>query len=104
MKLIRICDRRKKSVESNIVNRENFIPWSEDYMKEHTDLFRFMTFQMNYDKENKITNRIALIRQYQNELTVVDGNYIIKNDGQVYEFCKILRAARDSVTGKKGRK
>ena len=67
-----------------------------------------MTFQMNFDKENKIMGRIALIRQYQNELKVmdkrVDSNDLIKNDDQVYEFCKILRVARDSVTGKKGKK
>ena len=63
---------------------------------------------MNFDKENKIMGRIALIRQYQNELKVMDkhveSNDLIKNDGQVYEFCKILRAARDSVSRKKGKK
>ena len=89
-------------------NEELKDKWSEDFMKEHIELFRYMTFQMNYDKENKITGRIALIRQYQNELKVmdkrIDCNDLIKNDDQVNEFCKILRAARDSVSGKKGKK
>ena len=103
MKHIHICvKKRKKKIE---VPKDG---WNDDFMKEHIELFRFMTFQMSYDKENKVTGRIALIRQYQNELVVMDKNIqsndLIKNDTQVYEFCKILRAARDSVSGKKGRK
>lgn len=36
--------------------------WTDEFMKGHMELFRFMTFQMNYDKESKSMSRIALIR------------------------------------------
>ena len=34
----------------------------------------------------------------------VEPNDLIKNYGMVVEFCKISRAARESVTGRKGKK
>ena len=92
--------RKKKEEKKKIEGLKD--KWSEDFMKEHMELFRYMTFQMNYDKENKITGRIALIRQYQNELKVMDKR--IESNDLVHEFCKILRVARGSVTGKKGKK
>ena len=77
-------------------------------MKEHTELFKFLAFQLNYGKESKLTGRIALIRQYENELSVVDAgvepNDMIKNDVKIFDFCKILRAAQENVSGKTGKK
>lgn len=79
--------KRKLSVEGNAL-------WSELFMKEHIDLFKFSTFQINYDHEIKNTSRIGLLRQYESELSVIDGdvkvNDLIKNDAKVYEYCKIL--------------
>ena len=63
---------------------------------------------MNYDKESRSTSRIALFRQYNSDLIAVDevfdADFFIKNDQQVFEYCKILRAARDAARGNKKNK
>ena len=81
---------------------------TEQFFKRHIELFRFITFQMNYDKESRSISRIALFRQYNSDLIAVDevfdADFFIKNDQQVFEYCKILRAARDAARGNKKNK
>lgn len=51
--------------------------------------------------------RISYLRQYSSELQVCDKNVsveeLIDDEKRLFEFCKILRAARDTVGNGVGR-
>ena len=75
----------------------------EKYFKRHIELFKYLTFQLNLDKEDRSVSRISLIRQYSNDLKAVDENfeadYFVKNEKKVHELCRILKATRSAARG-----
>ena len=62
-----------------------------------------MTFQINFDKEERSVSRIALIRQYSNDLKACDDEFdvdvFVRNEKKVHEYCRILRATRSAARG-----
>ena len=75
----------------------------ERYFKRHIELFKYLTFQLNFDKEDRSVPRISIIRQYSNDLKAVDENfdadYFVKNEKKVHELCRILKATRSAAHG-----
>ena len=74
----------------------------ERFFKRHIELFKYLTFQLNYDKEDRSVSRISIIRQYSNDLKAVDDNfdpdYFVRNE-KVHELCRILKATRSTARG-----
>lgn len=74
---------------------------SDAFLKQNIELFRYLTFQINYDKEMRSVSRIALLRQYANDLKAItnkfDVNRFIRNKKKIYEYCRILRATRNAA-------
>ena len=74
----------------------------ERYFKRHVELFKYFTFQLNFDKEDRSMSRISLIRQYSNDLKAVDETFdgdFVKNEKKVHELCRILRATHSAARG-----
>ena len=75
----------------------------ERFFKRHIELFKYLTFQLNYDKEDRSVSRISIIHQYSNDLKAVDENfdpdYFVRNEKKVHELCRILRATRSAACG-----
>ena len=73
---------------------------TDQYFKKNIDVFKYLTFQMNVDKENRSISRIALLRQYANDLKACsdafDLNFFVKFEKDVFHYCKILRATHNA--------
>ena len=75
----------------------------EKYFKRHIEIFKYLTFQLNYDKEDQSVSRISIIRQFSNDLKAVDEafdpDHFVKNEKKVHELCRILKATRSAAHG-----
>ena len=72
--------------------------FNEHFFKRNIDLFKYMTYQMGYDQESRSVSRIALLRQYANDLKAISDSFdlsnFVKNEKKAFEYCRVLRATR----------
>ena len=77
--------------------------FNEHFFKRNIDLFKYMTYQMGYDQENRSVSRVALLRQYTNDLKAISASFnlnaFVKNEKKAFEYCRVLRATRNAAHG-----
>ena len=80
--------------------------FDQNYFKRNLDIFKYLTYQMGFDQESRSVSRIALLRQYANDLKAIsstfDLNLFIKNEKKASEYCRILKETRNQVREEKG--
>ena len=73
----------------------------DHFLKRHIKLFKYMTFQLCFDRETRSVSRIAKIRQYANDLKAIsdvfDVDLFVRNEKKIHEYCKILRDVCDAA-------
>ena len=76
----------------NRITREND-EMDERYFKKHIEIFKYLTFQLNYDKEDQSVSRISIVRQFSADLKAVhedfDPDFYVRNEKKVFEYCSL---------------
>ena len=75
--------------------------FGEHFFKRNIDIFKYLAYQIGYDQESRSVSRIALLRQYANDLKAISSNFdlnlFIKNEKKVSEYCSVLKATRNAA-------
>ena len=75
--------------------------FGEHFFKRNIDIFKYLTYQVGFDQESRSVSRIALLRQYANDLKAISSNFdlnlFIKNEKKACEYCNVLKATRSAA-------
>ena len=89
---------------SQVVNFDSN-DFNQHYFKKNIDVFKYLAYQIGFDQESRSVSRIALLRQYANDLKAISGNFdlnlFIKNEKKACEYCRILKETRNQVREEK---
>ena len=92
--------RNQNSYAKDVLN-----DFDQHYFKRNLDIFKYLAYQVGFDQESRSVSRIALLRQYANDLKAISENFdlnlFIKNEKKACEYCRILKETRNQVREEK---
>lgn len=84
------------------VNSNDF---DQHFFKRNIDIFKYLAYQVGFDQESRSVSRIALLRQYANDLKAISANFdlnlFVKNEKKACEYCRILKETRNQAREEK---